>query len=255
MPATLTLRPNVQGDTDNPVAANLDCRRTTADYYAAITALDAQLGRLLEKLDELGLAGDTVVIFTSDHGDMLWSHGLLKKQAPFEEAINVPFLIRWPRALPAGETRGLLLSTVDILPTLAGLSGLPLPAQVEGRDLSAALVGAVADVPGAFIANLVSSDEGARQNISEWRGVRGRRYTYVEQVGREPWLFFDNEADPFQLHNLVGHPAVRSLQGEYRAHLTEHLEATRDPFVSGARMLEHFGLTDAWAERERNRDG
>ncbi|NOZ26548.1 MAG: sulfatase [Chloroflexi bacterium] len=252
-PTALTLRPNAQPDADNPLAAGLDCRRTIADYYAAITALDDQLARLLDRLDALGLAEDTIVVFTSDHGDMLWSHGWMKKQAPYEESISVPFLIRWPGVLPAGRVCDALVGTVDILPTLAGLMGWDLPSGQEGQDLSAALLGqAGAPSPeSVLIANYICFDEAKRQHMTEWRGVRTRRYTYVERPGRIPWLLFDNEADPYQTRNLVNHPDYRHVADELRQQLSAWLERTHDPFLPGPQLIEHLGLTEVWLERER----
>lgn len=251
-PDSLQLRPNVREKTDNRLARGLECRRTTADYYAAITALDEQLGRLLEWLDLRGLTQDTLVIFTSDHGDMLWSHGLMKKQSPYEESIAVPFLARWPRMLPAGANSGALLSSVDLLSTIAGLCGWRRRPRTEGRDLSAALRGLPrASTPeSALIANYVVADEATFQQMPEWRGVRTRQHTYVELPGRKPWLLFDNRADPYQMRNLVG--TAPALEDRLRRQLTGWLERTRDPFGTGEEFLQRTGLADAWAERQRN---
>ncbi|MDQ3541482.1 MAG: sulfatase [Chloroflexota bacterium] len=107
-PQTLTLRPNVRPlrpATEN-LARGLEPRRTLADYYAAITALDEQFERLLDGLEAAGQAEHTIVVFTSDHGDQLWSHGTMKKQQPFEESIHIPLICRWPGRIPAGRPQG-----------------------------------------------------------------------------------------------------------------------------------------------------
>ncbi len=247
-PKTLALRPNVRPDSTNALAHGLDCRRVTADYYAAITALDHELGRLLDTLDNLGLADNTLVVFTSDHGDMLWSHGLMKKQTPYEESILVPFIARYPGRLPAGETRSMPLGTVDIAPTLAGWLGWKVPSQWEGRDLSAAVHHA--DDESVFIANHGCYDEAVMQHISEWRGVRTARYTYAETVGRRPWLLFDNQADPFQLQNLVNDDRHAALQTRLRTMLDQWLQRTGDPFLPTEKMMDHYGMKDLWRKRE-----
>jgi arylsulfatase A-like enzyme len=252
-PQALHLRPNVRQALDNPLARGLECRRTIANYYAAITALDDQLGRLLETLDTLGLSDNTLVVFTSDHGDMLWSHGWMKKQSPYEESIRVPFLIRWPGHIPSGAVSDALLGTVDILPTLVGLLGWECSAALEGRDLSAALRGDT-DAPrpeSVFLAHYLAGDEAAFQGMPEWRGVRTPRHTYVETPGQQPWLLFDNEADPFQMNNLLHRPGGATTAEPLRNLLTMWLQRTRDPFLPGPEMLAHLGLTEAWAERER----
>jgi arylsulfatase A-like enzyme len=256
-PLKITLRPNARPETDNPLAARLDCRRTLADYYAAITALDEQLARLLDALDSLGLAENTVVVFTSDHGDMLWSHGWMKKQSPYEEAVNVPFLIRRLGRVPAGAVSDLLFGTVDVLPTLAGLMDWRDVPALEGLDLSAALRGETgAPAPDTLLlANYFACDEAAVQGMPEWRAVRTRRHTYVETPGRELWLLFDNAADPYQTENLAEKPECRPLRERLALTLGEWLRKTGDPFLPGAEFLAHFGLAEAWAERERQMRG
>lgn len=251
-PQQITLRPNVQEHIDNPLAAGKECRRTLCRYYAAITALDDQLARILERLDALGLADDTLVIFTSDHGDMLWSHGWMKKQSPYEEAVQVPFLIRWPGRIPAGRNCDTLLGTVDLLPTLAGLLGWRHSANLEGTDLSAALRGEpdAPSPPSLLLANFLSEDEGVQQDMPVWRAVRTQQYTYAELPGRTPWLLFDNAADPFQLENLVERPDQTALRGQLQEMLSAWLHKTRDPFLPGPELLEQQGLAEAWAERE-----
>ena len=254
-PESLVLRPNVQPDAKNPLAAGLECRSTLANYYAAITALDREMGRLLTALDELDLAADTLVIFTSDHGDMLWSHGWMKKQSPYEESINVPWIARWPGQIQPGTVSDLLLATVDIAPTLAGLLGWPTEPQWSGRDLSAALLGQTGVAvmsTSVFISNPGSHDEALMQQMPEWRGVRTRRYTYVETVGRRPWLLFDNHADPFQMNNVVDHPDYRQAQTQLRDELTQWLAQAGDPFIPGQQLLERYGLKDLWRQRQQS---
>jgi arylsulfatase A-like enzyme len=252
-PAALVLRPNVRPDIDNPLAAGKECRRTLADYYAAITALDDQLARLIHRLDTRGLGENTVLVFTSDHGDMLWSHGWMKKQSPYEESVNVPLLIRWPGKIPAGKVSDTLVGTVDLLPTLAGLLGWKLPPGLEGLDLAPAPLGRpVGPSPESLlIAHYLAGDEAARQNMPEWRGVRTARCTYVEKPGRKPWLLFDNDRDPYQMDNLLGRAEHRELAERLAAELGTWLERTHDPFLPGAPLLERFGLAQAWAEREQ----
>jgi arylsulfatase A-like enzyme len=252
-PRTITLRLNVQEHIENPLAAGKTCRQTLCRYYAAITALDDQLARLLDGLEALGLADNTVVVFTSDHGDMLWSHGWMKKQSPYEEAVQVPFLIRWPGQIPAGRERETLLGTVDILPTLAGLLGWSDADGLEGADLSAALRGEVgAPAPASLLlANYLSEDEATSQQMPVWRAVRSAQYTYVELPERTPWMLFDNAADPFQKVNLIAQPESDPVRRRHREMLSDWLEKTRDPFLPAPQFLEQVGLRQAWADRER----
>src|SRR5439155_27289766 len=89
-PARLVLRPNV------PASMAPELRKNLAGYYAHCSALDAAMGELIQTLQETGLAEITILVFTADHGDMLGSHGMMKKQKPFDESVRVPFLLRWP---------------------------------------------------------------------------------------------------------------------------------------------------------------
>lgn len=251
-PHSLSLRPNVKTDVENPLAIGADCRRTIADYYAAITALDDQLARLLAALDRQGLAEDTVVIFTSDHGDMLWSHGWMRKQSPYEEAINVPFLLRWPSRVDAGTTSNTLLGTVDLLPSLAGLLDWETSAAFEGRDLSRDLLHSTVEGPDSLlISNPLSLNEASRQSMPEWRGVRTHRHTYVELPGRRPWLLFDNREDPYQLRNLIDHTEGHALRGGLATKLGTWLEKTNDPFLPGPEMVTAMGADEVFLERAR----
>lgn len=249
-PAEVPLRPNVQPETVNFLARNLDCRRTIADYYAAVTALDDQLARLLAALEAGGQEKDMLVVFGSDHGDMLWSHGWMKKQAPYEESVHVPLVLRGP-GLPAGAASDVMIGLVDLMPTLLGLLGVRVPETVEGLDLSAALRGeAGAQSPDAvLLTNQFSSDEASDQHMPEWREIRTRSHTYVETAPGQAWLLFDDVADPYQMNNLAGRGEASDLQRGLSVRLGEMLAASRDRFLSGTELLERMGLVDAWRDR------
>lgn len=249
-PAGVPLRPNVDPEADNVLARGLECRRTLADYYAAVTALDDQLTRLLAALEAGGQEQKTLVVFGSDHGDMLWSHGWMKKQSPYEESVHVPLVLCGPD-LPAGATSDVMIGLVDLMPTLLGLLGVEAPETVDGLDLSRALRGdaGAASPDAVLLTNQFSSDEAADQQMPEWRGIRTRTHTYVETAPGEAWLLFDDVADPYQMHNLAGRPQVSGLQRVLSVRLGEMLAASRDPFVPGAELLERMGLVEAWRDR------
>lgn len=248
--AGVTHRPNVDLTNRNPLADGLDPARTLADYYAAITALDDQLGRLLDVLRETGAERDTVVVFSSDHGDMLWSHGMLYKQQPWEESIRIPLLVRWPARIPAGTVCDRLVSTIDYVPTLLALLGVSHDLPVAGRDLSGLFHGQPAGAaPSVFLMDIKAVDQGERQGITEWRGVRTTRYTYAERLGRQPWLLHDNVNDPYQLTNLAGRADHLVVQRELADELGRWLVAAGDQFLPGAEHLARLGLGKAWEER------
>ena len=238
-PAKLVLRPNV------PTNTQAAARKDLAVYYAHIAALDDCLGRLLNTLRETGIEHDTILVFTSDHGDMLGSHGEQRKQRPYDEAIRVPFVLRWPALGGAPHTITTPIGSPDIMPTLLGLCGLEIPKTVEGRDFSAHLHGGPAPDDAALIACYTPFGEWTRaRGGQEYRGVRTARHTYVRSL-TGPWLLFDNEADPYQLTNLCNNPAAAGVQRQLEATLQRKLRESHDDFRPGADYIRKWNyVTD-----------
>jgi len=236
-PADITLRPNV------PEADRENARRALAGYYAHAAALDDCIGALLQTLQETGIERDTIFVFTSDHGDMLYSHGSRNKQQPWEESIRVPFLLRYPRTLgTGGRIIDMPINTPDIMPTLLGLSGIAIPRTVEGTDFSGLLT-AQSSPPdnAALIACPSPFGQWTRaRGGREYRGVRTRRYTYVRDLNG-PWLLYDNDRDPYQLDNLCNKPEHAALQASLEALLARRLKQTNDEFLSGADYIKKWG--------------
>jgi len=224
---SIALRPNV------PLALQDSAKRVIANYYAHITALDKALGKLLDELDQAGLANNTIFVFTSEHGDMLLSKGALKKQRPYDESIKVPMLIRFPEKL-GSQSRRLKnpINTPDILPTLLGLSGLPIPTSVEGQDFSNNLVqGKDLANDAALIMLPVPFHEWQFKNGGrEFRGIRTSQFTYVKDL-KGPWLLYDNEKDPYQMNNLVGKVEFDSLEKSLESMLMKKLALRKDAFL------------------------
>jgi arylsulfatase A-like enzyme len=169
-------------------------------YYGLVEAIDHSFGRLMAELESAGLARDTIVIYTSDHGTMIGSHGAIGKEMPFVESTQVPFVLRWPGRVPAGSRLDMPFGAPDVLPSLCGLAGLPVPAPVDGHDFSARLLG---------------KDEGPHQDVvymashvptfmarPGWRGLRTERWMYARSKER-PLMLHDLEADPYELQNLA----------------------------------------------------
>lgn len=239
-PAEIPLLPTMEG---------VD-REAIAGYYAHVTALDRNVGRLLAALDRLGLADDTIVVFSSDHGDMLWAHGRRNKQQPYEESIRIPLIMRWPRQLPAGKIEDVLIGVVDHTPTLLGLAGVTAPAEMNGLDLSRRLQGQGQPAPtSVFINEHASFDQG--QFWQPWRGVRTGRHTYARWL-QGGALLFDNEADPYQQHNLACAPASQPLLGELEAELQGWLARLGDKFMSGEAHLRELGQAEEWQIRQEH---
>ncbi len=196
-----------------------------AGYYAAIAGLDREIGRLMRKLDELGLRDNTIVVFTSDHGDMLGSHGTFLKRKPWEESIRVPGIVRWPAQLRGGRKLDAPFSHVDVVPTLLGLCGVPKPPGLHGFDYANYLRGQSNNTP--ELAHIMSHTKTELGEHRPWRGVRTRRHSYARfQDG--PWLLYDLARDPWQTENLASAPAYRSLVRKFDRSISERMRRTGD---------------------------
>jgi arylsulfatase A-like enzyme len=199
-------------------------------YYAHTAALDDCIGNIRSALSQAGLTEDTILVFSSDHGDMLGSHRMALKQMPFEESINVPLLVEYPRSVPRGKRTDALITPIDVMPTLLSLAGLKCP-KVDGKDMSDAAEGLASDQRDAvLIMKLVPGGGPYTINaITPWRGVRTKRYTYANLLGYGPWLLYDNQEDPCQLKNLIDKPEHVALQAKLEKRMRELMKEARDP--------------------------
>lgn len=234
----IQFRPNVPPESRAKAAEDL------RGYYAHMAAVDTCLERVLTTLDQTGIAEDTIVIFTSDHGDMMMSQGLTTKLYPWDESIRVPFLVRYPRKLGTrGRKLNTLVNSPDIFPTLMGLAGLPIPASVEGANLSAAMTSGPKpdDGKGTLLSLPVPITEARTHGFAEYRGLRTRRYTYVRSI-HGPWLLYDNQTDPFQMHNLIGRAEAKQPQAKLDHALDAELKVRKDEFLPAGEYVRRFGL-------------
>ncbi|MFT5123943.1 MAG: arylsulfatase A-like enzyme [Verrucomicrobiales bacterium] len=171
-------------------------------YYAMTASLDHEVGRLMQALKDGGMEDNTLLVFTSDHGEMFGAQGRVFKMTFYEEAARVPFLIRWPGHIPEGHTSFACMSTVDIMPTLLGLTALPIPPAVEGMDLSPAAQGQSGPEPEfAFLQGMGHTflwNDGF-----EWRAIRDTEYTYARYRSDGKELLFHNARDPHQMIDLA----------------------------------------------------
>lgn len=171
-------------------------------YYAMTSALDQEIGRVLKSLQDTGLTDNTIVVFTSDHGEMFGAQGRVFKMTFYEEAARVPFVIRWPGKIPGGLVSDACVSTVDMMPTLLGLAGQPIPPGVEGMDVSHLAQGKVGKEP--EFALLQGMGHTFLWNDGfEWRALRDKQYTYARYLSDGKELLFDNLNDPIQSKDLT----------------------------------------------------
>jgi arylsulfatase A-like enzyme len=250
-PAAIRLRPSAE---DTP-----EIRRAYHGYYAMCSGIDRAFGRLIDKLKARGLYDNTLIVFTSDHGDNLHSYGYtISKDHPEDTSVRVPLLVHLPGE-PRSRTSDLLVGTLDLMPTLLGLLGVSVPATCEGRDLSRAISDgdddAVESVPLFF-------------HQPSWNGVYTREHTYGrgelahwrrDEDGR-PVLrkvpvraLYTREGDPFQLRNLYGDLAHTALQERMERLTRQWMERFGDPGgVDVDSLAERYRMPDGrWPEDTR----
>jgi arylsulfatase A-like enzyme len=208
-------------------------------YYAMAANLDWNIGRLLTAIDEAGIRSNTIVVFTADHGDMLGAQGRRAKNIFYEEAVRVPFVMRWPGKIPAASTSDACLNTPDIMPTLLGMAGLPIPAKVEGVDLSHCAYGQPGPEPeAAFMENTGAC--AAWEDGYEWRALRSKQYTYAIYRKDRKELLFDDRNDPYQLHNLAENPEQTKTLDHFRALLKTRMKELDDNFEASTWYRDHW---------------
>ena len=242
----ITLRPNVAPQRREEAITNL------RGYYAHIAALNDCFGQLMHAVDSTGKRDDTIVVFMSDHGDMMESEGLEMKTVPWEESARPPFLVRYPRKFgKEGRKSEALITATDVMPTLLGLCDIPIPQGIEGTDFSELKISkrTLGPAATAFLNMPVPFSTTRRYGIAEYRGVRDSRYTYVRSI-KGPWLLYDNKNDPYQKHNLIDKPEVKRVQANLEAQLGLWLSALNDEFLPSEHYLSRDHHTNQLAAYE-----
>jgi arylsulfatase A-like enzyme len=198
-------------------------------YYAMTASLDHEVGRIMKTLKETGLEEDTIVIFTSDHGEMFGAQGRVFKMTFYEESARVPFIIRWPGKIPAGKRSDACMSTPDIMPTILRLCKQPVPKAVEGMDLSHIALGK--DGPEPEFALLQGMGHTYLWNDGfEWRAIRTKQFTYAMYLKDSRELLFDNKNDPLQSKDLVKDKEYKNVLLELREKMKNKMISINDEF-------------------------
>lgn len=186
-----------------------DRRRMLHGQMAMSTGVDIAFGQLMEKLRQLKLDTNTIVVFTSDHGDMLeFDDAIVPKQYPHDYSCHIPFMIRWPGKVEAGSKTGLLFSALDMMPSILGLMGLDVPNECQGKDLSKAIL--------THNENAVEYVPIWLYEANSWRGVITKEYTFATKRGATEGslhsVLFDRKNDPYQLNNLFADPKMAPVK-------------------------------------------
>jgi arylsulfatase A-like enzyme len=213
-------------DVPHPVdgsVSELDARRLKHGYYASVSYVDAQVGRLLDALDELRLSENTIVVLWGDHGWKLGEHGSWAKMTNYEIDTRAPLIIRSPRGTD-GVRVDRLVEFVDIYPTLAELAGLPVPAHVQGVSAVPLMEDPDQTWKSAVFSQFLREGIWTAPDGIEYMGyaVRTNRYRYVAWMNTETggfvaWELYDHESDPGEHINLAGRPGYAETLAELEA--------------------------------------
>lgn len=204
-----------------------DLRREALQaYYASISFMDAQVGRLVQTLDRLKLADNTIIVFTSDHGYHTGQHGLWQKMSLFEESARVPLLIIAPGVTKPGSAAKTPVSQVDIYPTLAELAGISKPSNLQGQSLVPILKDPNSTGRGWAITQVTRGNE----KNGEFFGytVRTSRYRYTEwDGGKRGRELYDHESDPLEMSNLAEKSELKPVVDELSLLLSKAIASTK----------------------------
>lgn len=230
----MVLPPKVVGDWDDIPANGINYvtsvnarmsedqeKKAIAAYYASVSYMDAQVGKVLKALEEEGLNDNTIVIFTSDHGFHLGEHQFWMKVSLHEESAKVPLIIKVPGKKPAVSKS--FAELIDLYPTVAELAGLELPNAVQGKSLVGTL-----DNPAHEVRDMAFS-------VSKWRGkhlflLRNKKWAFIqyEEDGAGGMELFDMVNDPQQFNNLAHNPQYEDVVEMFKSRLKEKLAEVRD---------------------------
>jgi len=209
-----------------------ELRKDMATYYGMISLVDDEIGRILDSLDRLGLAEDTLLVFTTDHGHFLGQHGLIAKAIHhYEDLLRLPFIVRWPGRVAAGETSDAIQNLVDLAPTFLAAAGLEVPGIMTGVDQLGTWCGGEAARTWS-----ITENRHTRTNF-HMRTYVSRRYKITVYRKWDDGELWDLEEDPGEIHNLWHDPAAVELKCRLLHEFlqaTLQCEPTRMPRIAGA---------------------
>ncbi|HEX9889392.1 MAG TPA: sulfatase-like hydrolase/transferase [Nitriliruptorales bacterium] len=204
-------------------------------YLGEITLMDAQVGRILGALDDLHLADDTMVVYTTDHGDLCGGHGMMDKHyVMYDDVVRVPLIVRWPgRAAPGIVSDAFVTHGIDLAATFCEAAGVPIPDTFAGLSLVPLLEGEVSNGR----SDMLSAYHGCQFGLYSQRMVRDRRFKYIWNATAEDELY-DLDADRGELTNLARHRDHRDEAERLRTRLAEWLRQERDPLYAWAGRVQ-----------------
>ena len=192
----------------------LTCRKAMQAYYACVSFIDAQVGRMLDALDRLSLTNNTIVVFWSDHGYHLGEHnGIWQKRTLFEQGARAPLIIRNPMSKGNGQACRRIVEFIDIYPTLTHLAGIKTPKQIEGRSLVPLLEKPVSEWNSFAITQVLRPADNRLEAPVMGRSIRTERWRYSDWAeGKQGEELYDHLADPLEFNNLADNATKENLR-------------------------------------------
>ncbi|WP_116108976.1 sulfatase [Lewinella sp. IMCC34191] len=198
-------------------------QRYMQDYLASVKSVDDNVGRVLDYLDESGLADNTIVIYTSDQGFYLGEHGWYDKRFMYEESHRTPLMIRYPARIDAGTTVDELVLNIDIAPTLLELADTLIPEELQGYSLVPLFDGEAPDDWRDFIYYRYYQQMNSFHRVARHEGVRGDRYKLIHftEPGFEGYELYDLDEDPNEMENRIDDPDLTAEKERLQSELRE----------------------------------
>jgi len=211
-------------------------KRSRRGYYASITFIDEQIGRILAALKKRGMYENTLIILFSDHGDMLGDHHLWRKTYAYEASAKIPMLLRWPNSMGMEHQRGKTLRQPvelrDVLPTFLDAAGAPIPNHLDGKSMLELIRGNTKNRR-----LYIDLEHSMCYSEDHWTALTDGRFKYIYYAydGREQ--LFDLINDPGELYDLAAEPAHKNTLLQWRQRMIEHLSERGEQFVSNGKLV------------------
>lgn len=207
---------------------------THDQYFGMVKCIDDNVGKIISYLREANLLDKTIIVFTSDHGDLRAEHGKHNKGNPLEASAKIPFIVYYPSKIPAGSVVENALNTVDFAPTFLNFMEQKIPSQMEGKDFSSLLINPDSQNNFDDITFMRSTGLGSE---GSWISAVTSRYKLILSKSDEPWLI-DMETDPDELVNFATDKASPEVVGDLAKKLNEYAQKHDDPFLQGTKMAD-----------------
>src|SRR5690606_28889973 len=234
-------------------------QRYMKDYLRCIASVDDNVGRVLDYLDESGLADNTIVIYSSDQGFYLGDHGWFDKRFMYEESYRQPLLVKWPGVVEPNSVNHDLVSNLDFAETFLEIAGVPIPEDMQGRSLVPLLRGETPEdwrKSHYYHYYEFEADRRAAHMVRRHYGVRTPRYKLIHFYNLDEWELYDLEKDPHEINNVYGSEAYADVVSELKAEVRRLQQQYEVPDDTGSVPADPPSLgPQADAERRPNRSG